>query len=328
MRARTALQVLWLAALAVPVSALPSAAGPWAVSKGEWFSSFEGSVFSAPTVYDQDGHRQELGYTTEQRALRSYSEIGWKKKVSILLGLPAVSVTRSIGTVSGTATGLQDAMVGMRLNLVNGASAASVQIDWTAPLGYDRKRGFYGQLLGDGVLYVDSLGNLQTPDGLQQLAGRLDVGTALMGRGFFQGSIGYGYRYYSFGKREKTVEDLRERDDAGNVLRIHTGSGLWSTHLLASADLGVWVNRSVLVGGRYRGTTTGSQGPLMRETSQHLAGAIALYRVDDHLDMFAGSWSTAAGKNVLHYDQAYVGVAFHQSKLNRLQGFSGSMQTP
>jgi hypothetical protein len=55
---------------------------------------------------------------------------------------------------------------------------------------------------------------------------------------------------------------------------------------------------------------------------------MVLYRVDDHLDVKAGSWSTASGKNVLHYDQFYVGVAFHQSKLNRLQGFSGSTKNP
>ena len=71
-----------------------------------------------------------------------------------------------------------------------------------------------------------------------------------------------------------------------------------------------------------------SNGPLVPETTQHLAGPVLLFRVDDGLDMMAGSWSTASGKNVLHYVQIYLGVSFRQTKLNRLQGFSGTTQAP
>jgi len=45
-----------------------------------------------------------------------------------------------------------------------------------------------------------------------------------------------------------------------------------------------------------------------------LLGALLLYRLDDRLDMFAGFWSTASGKHTLHYDQVYVGVAFHRPR--------------
>jgi hypothetical protein len=327
MRARTAMFVL-LAALAVPTFALDAAADPWTMGKGEWSSSLEGSVFSAPSFYAADKERHELGYTTEQWMLRSSSELGWKRGMSVLIGLPAVSVTRTAGTASASTSGLQDLLLGLKLKLKSGASAAALAIDYNAPLGYDRRLGAFGQVLGDGLIYADSLGGPQTVDGLQQLSAGLEAGTSMMGRAFIQGSVGYAYRYYSFLKREKTVEALRERDESGAIVRTHTGWGLWGDRLLTSADLGVWVSPSVLVAGRYRGMSAIDQGPLLLETSQTLAGAMVLYRVDDHLDVKAGSWSTASGKNVLHYDQFYVGVAFHQSKLNRLQGFSGSTQKP
>ncbi|MBI1797122.1 MAG: hypothetical protein HY076_06775 [Candidatus Eisenbacteria bacterium] len=326
MRARTALSVLVLAAVAVPFLVVSAAADPWTFSKGEWSSTIEGSLFSAPTYYDATGARLDLGYTTEQRVLRATSELGWKNHVSVLFGLPAMSVTRSAGTASATMTGLQDVRLGVKIGLMNGATAAAVRFDWNAPLGYDRKLGAYGLVLGDGLIYADSLGAAQTVDGLQQLGAHLELGTAVANRAFLQGSIGYGYRYFSFGKREKTVEALRERDDAGKLIRTHASWGLWADQLLTSADLGLWVSRTVLVGGRYRGVNTLSEGPLFRETNQQLAGPIVLVRVDDRLDMLAGSWSTASGKNALHYDQFYVSVAFHQTKLNRLQGFSGGSQ--
>jgi hypothetical protein len=53
-----------------------------------------------------------------------------------------------------------------------------------------------------------------------------------------------------------------------------------------------------------------------------------LWRVDDRLDLTAGSWSTAMARNNLHYDQFYVALAFKQTKLNRLQGFLGGTKAP
>jgi len=57
-------------------------------------------------------------------------------------------------------------------------------------------------------------------------------------------------------------------------------------------------------------------------------GPYLLLRVDDRLDLTAGSWSTAMAKNALHYDQIYVALTFKQTKLNRLQGFLGGTQAP
>jgi hypothetical protein len=38
----------------------------------------------------------------------------------------------------------------------------------------------------------------------------------------------------------------------------------------------------------------------------------------------AGTLSTASGKNLYHFNQVWIALAFKQTQLNRLQGFLGS----
>lgn len=303
MRTRIALATLVVAVLTALTSARPAAAGPWGLAPGEWYANLEAGTFTANTFHP-DGGRADTGLVVEERALRTVVEVGWKNRASLVFGVPVMSVTRRDARVQGTATGFQDVTVGMRVHLKNGASAVAVELDWTGPSGYNRK--------------LDSLG-VRLGDGLQELAAQLQFGAPIAGRAFVQGSIGYGYRYLGIGKRETgpfVPGDPR------------TAKYLWADRLNASADLGIWLGRSLLAGGRYRGLKTLSNGALMPETDAHLAGPIVLYRVDDRLDMFAGSWSTATGKNTLHVDQVYLGFAFHRTKLNRLQGFLGGAQPP
>lgn len=304
MSARIALPSLLLAALAALSLSLPATAGPWGLAPGEWYSNLEGSTFTANTFHPAGGGRADTGLVVEQRALGSLNEIGWKKRVTLLFALPALSVTRRDANVQGTATGFQDVRVGMRYNLVNGPTALAIEAQWSGPAGYNR--------------HLDSLG-VRLGDGLQELSAGMAVGAGLLGRGFIQGSIGYGYRYLTLGGRDKgpvAAGDLK------------TGKYQWADQLIASADLALWVRPSILVGGRYRGRLGLSSGPLVQESDAHLAGPLLLYRVDDRLDVFAGSWSTASGKNTLHVDQVYVGMAFHKTTLNRQQGFLGNKQSP
>jgi hypothetical protein len=304
MSARIALPTLILAAAAACLSPRPAMAGAWGLAPGEWYANIEGSAFSTTSFHDANGTRSDTGLVVEQRALGSANEMGWKHGITILYALPAVSATRRNASVQGTATGFQDVRLGARCNLMSGRTAMALEVDWSAPAGYNR--------------HLDSLG-LALGDGLQELSADLALGTAIGGRGFIEGSIGYGYRYLSIGKREKGPVPPGE---------LHPGRFRWADHVLASADLGLWMSPSVLIGGRYRGTLSLSSGPLVQEISAHLAGPILVYRVDDRLDMFAGSWSTASGKNTLHFDQVYVGMAFHRTKLDRLQGFLGGKQAP
>ncbi|MBI5710209.1 MAG: hypothetical protein HZC42_07900 [Candidatus Eisenbacteria bacterium] len=295
MPARAATSVLLLSAALAAISSLPVSAGPWIPAPGEHYSAMQGSVFTADSRYDGAGTRVPLGGSWEERALLSYNELGWKKKTSVVLAAPATSVTDrgGIGATERTSTGLANLQFGLRYALAQGATAAAVQLDWDAPLGYDRN----ASLLGDG---------------LQQLTASLQLGTAIAKRGFVEAGAGYGYRFLSVTQNGKT--EAAKQD--------------WANVVTASADLGLWLTRSVLLGGRYGGTITTSHGDLFAERNLHLAGPVLLYRVDERMDLMAGSWSTAAGKNTLHYDRVYVAVAFKQTRLDRLQGFLGGSRNP
>ena len=97
---------------------------------------------------------------------------------------------------------------------------------------------------------------------------------------------------------------------------------------LASADLGWWLGHSILVAGRYAGTSAIAHGDSLPARTQHRLGACVLFRVDDHLDLVAGGWSTVASKNVLAGNQFYVALNFKNTKLDRLQGFLGGTKAP
>lgn len=302
MIARIALTSLLLAATAALPR--PADAGPWGLGKGQWGSNLEGSSFTSRTFHPADGGRADTGLVVEQRGLTTTTEIGLKRGFTFRFSLPVLSVTRRNAAVEGTATGFQDVGLGVRWNLMNARSAVALEANWSGPTGYNR--------------HLDSLG-LRLGDGLQELSADLALGTALFGRGFVQGSVGYAYRYLSINERDK-----------GPVVAgdLHTAKYQWADHLVASADLALWVRPSILVGGRYQGRLSLSAGPMVAESDAHLVGPVLLYRVDDRLDVLAGSWSTASGKNTLHVDQVYVGMAFHKTTLNRLQGFLGGTTSP
>lgn len=304
MRARIALSILSLALLPAAAAVRPASAGPWGLAPGEWYSNIEGSTYTATTFRLESGGRADTGVVLESRAVRAHNEIGLKGPFTLVFSLPAVSITRRDGQAQSTATGFQDVLVGLRYSPRVGRSAFAIELDWSGPAGYNRRLELLGVRLGDG---------------LQELSLELQGGTAIGGRGFLQGSVGYGHRYLGLGKRNSGA--VTPGDPA-------TAKYLWADRLLASGDVALWLGRSILAGGRYRGLLTLSHGALSPETDVHLAGPLLLYRVDDRLDVFAGSWSTASGKITPHFDQVYVGLAFHNTKLNRLQGFLGGKQAP
>ena len=302
MSARIALPTLVVAVLATLLSAAPASAGPWGLPRGDWYANVEGSTFTSDTFHG-DGFRSDTGLVVQERALRTTVEVGWKKRITLVFGLPVLSVTRRDAQIQGTATGFQDVALGMRYNVLDGDNAVAVQLNWSGPSGYNRN--------------LDTLG-IHLGDGLQELSLELDGGAGIgKDAGFFQWSVGHSYRYLGFGKMAKELTVT----DPGHPARY-----IWSRHMYATADLGLWLGPSLLVGGRYRGKVAFSNGLLMDESDVHLAGALLLYRVDDRIDMIGGFWSTATGRNTLHYDQVYVGFAFHHTKLNRLQGFLGGKQ--
>ncbi len=317
MNARAALSAVLFAIslLLAPVSL--AHAGAWSLKPGEYFTEFLAGWSSSDFYHDQNGDKRPLarGGLWEERSLLSYSELGWKPKLSFLFGLPARSVTRRFGAAAGgrtvpTATGLSDALVGFRWNLANGRTAATVELDWNPPLGYERDQFLThadsvaaGDSNGDGdsldVNRARQLGSPVLGDGQNDVTLSLHAGTALMSRGFLQVSGGYKYRF------ENPLDQI-----------------------VASADLGLWITRSLMLAGRYQGEIAASEGEVPTSNpDRHRAGPMLVYRLDG-MDLLLASMHTAAATNALHTDEVFVGVAFRQTKLNRLQGFLGGSSNP
>lgn len=135
--------------------------------------------------------------------------------------------------------------------------------------------------------------------GQQDVAGTLAFGVPIAGRGFIEAEAGYRYRF------EAPADQL-----------------------IASAGAGYWFG-PLLIGGRYVGAAAAGDGDTPDDKiSEHLAGPVVLYRIDDHIDLSAGSLHTAAAENALHANRVYVALTVKQSGLTRLQGFLGNAQQP
>jgi hypothetical protein len=302
MSARAASSALILSLLIAPGFFRSAQAGPWLPAPGEYYTELRGGLFTAKTYHDDAGDRVGLGGTWEERSLLGTVELGWKKRLSVVMSAPFVSATSLRDGVSVTSTGIEDIHLGARLGLKQGTTALALQADWQAPSGYSL----------DTSLFADPMRG----GGLQQLGLSLLYGAPLAGRGFVQFGAGYDYRYYSFLRPSGKNASSKSQE-------------LWATSFLPSADVGIWISKSLLLGGRYAGAVTATSGALYPEHRDvHRAGLALLWRVDDRLDLTAGSWTTSAAKDFLHYDQVYVALTFKQTKLNRLQGFLGGTKAP
>ncbi len=302
MSARAASSALILSLLIAPGFLRPAQAGPWLPAPGDYYTELRGGLLTADTYRDDAGNRALLGGKWEERSLLGTVELGWKKRLSVVMGVPFIGVTRMDDAGSAvTSTGLEDFRGGLRVGLLQGPTALALALDFQAPLGYDRDLSLLADPLRGGAM--------------QQVSSSLQYGTRLAKRGFLQVGAGGAYRYSS-----KVGRALADVPDAASETR--------STLFLASADLGLWLTRSLLLCGRYSGATTLSHGALAQDRATHLAGPELVWRVDDRLDLAAGSWSTAMGKNTLHFDQLYVALILKQTRLNRLQGFLGGTKAP
>jgi len=287
MSARNAPLALLAASLAALLSPAAASADAWLPQPGEYYSEFRASYGIMDRFFDSEGTRHEFfgGGIQESRELVSYNEVGWKKNRSIVISIPASSVTyrRDSPAFSGNATGLSDLLLGARFRMLDGPTALSVETSWKAPLGYERDA-------------TPSLGN-----GQQDLLGGIHFGTEIEAlSGFVELSWTYRYRF------EAPPDEM--------------------TH---AADLGFWLGPSLLVEGKYRGVySVGAAEFPFEDFDYHVFGPRLTYRLDDRLDVFAGSSHLLWGSNVSQTHQYYVGMAVKQTRLNRLQGFLGGKRRP
>jgi hypothetical protein len=322
MSARVALSALLLAAFALPTlgPASDPASGPsraragaWSLERGEYSSTLQTSVYTANSLYDVEGKRYAYPGPgkLQQIGLSWHNEIGWRKKLGLRIGVSGLSVVgfNAPPLFSPAQSGLSELELGLHYKIANGNRAAAIEAGWSGPAGFDRQ-------LSRGL-----------GDGRHEFYGRLNVGSAIGTRGFLELSGGGAYRFHKIGSG-----DSQSNLDPRLTTNVYYDFG---------ADLGLWIRPSLLLGGRYRGrilsSTTGVGdltnvhwvGPMqLRGDSQidesvQLAGPLLMFRVDDRIDLIAGSNSTAMGKNTPHFDQFYVTLAFKQSKLKRNQGYLG-----
>jgi hypothetical protein len=318
MSARHALPTVLIAAAAAVSSAPAAHCGPWLPAPGHYYSEVRGDYLSASDFNDRLGKERPLagGGLAQRRALVSYSEFGWKKRIAVILGIPATSVTRRTadGRLNSTSTGLGDLQIGMRFKLSEGPAALAFQVDWGAPAGYDHNV----RLTSAEIARLDATTARGLTDGdsaaavRQQAPASLGLGqqqvtaVALWGtgieklNGFLE--LSHGYRY--LGPR-----------NAGQAL--------------FGANLGFWVRPKVLLAGRYLGALAVGKGETRAdEIEEHLAGPVVVYRIDENMDVFAGTMHPTTARNALRADRYYVGVALKQTGLTRLQGFLGGTRRP
>ena len=317
MSARRALLPLGLAVGFGLVAPAPSHAGPWSLDRGQYASELIGSWYSAYTYHDPNGDRARLvgGGHMERRAIEWMSEFGWKKRVSIVFGLPYESVSRqpdgSPSPELRSASGFGDGIVGFKYNFANRRSAAALEVDATFPAyAYTP---YAPPKAGPDYNVLEQTHDPVHGDGAGSVAGVLHVGTGLGHSGFVQGYGGYRQRFRDF-----------------------------KPQVLAGADLGFWLGNTWMIGGSYHGEIAGSSasdlanvvpgGPSgdnpTADATRHLAGPILLLRVDDRLDVFASTMHTVTAENALHTDEVRFGFRFKQTQLDRTQGFLGTSRRP
>jgi hypothetical protein len=324
MRALPSLRRPFTAALAATALLTSSAlAAPWALKPGEFYSELGGEFFSARTFLENsDSKRATLGGALEQRSARTHNEIGWKKHASVWLDIPFISrtyVSNLATSGSRTSTGLGDFEFGIRFGMHAGKAPFALALGWSAPLGSNRRlfpgtSGFGGM---DGSSYETQLGgavrdsNAFFDTGLQSLSLALETG----GTGSRWGwSLGGGYR--------TNFETVGARSDTDRYADFLTGTAnlAWRKSdrlILAAGAVGEWRAAAGHPYDRVLTPVAGSNGPDL-DPSYLLVGPRLTYRVDDRTDVFAGSWHSEGGRNVLHIDQIYAGVAWKNTGLPRL----------
>jgi hypothetical protein len=93
------------------------------------------------------------------------------------------------------------------------------------------------------------------------------------------------------------------------------------TQVLGRAVGAIWLGDHLAIAAEYNGAFADS-------VSRHVAGPEVVLRVDDRMDVFAGSRHTIAGENVVDEHAFHFGIAFRKTGLSRRQGFLGGVTRP
>ena len=175
MRPSGRLPLAFLILMSCPVAARAFDGGAWTVRPGEWYSEVSGTRLYASQQFGVDARDGAIPSEGrfQQYLLTSYNELGWKKNVSLVLGVPFSSRTWRFYQTTRTISGLADLRLGFRIRLRDDAPGLILDGGWLAPSGYDKN-------------VFPKLG-----DGRQKVWGALNGGIKLPGLpGFGQASRG------------------------------------------------------------------------------------------------------------------------------------------
>ena len=306
----------------IPVAASAGALNSaWLPPPGEHYSEFRGSHLAADAYFNLEGKKTKLGGELEGREASSLNVIGWKNWASLVIGIPArsVSLRYDVPPLTLTSTGLADALFGLRFKVLDGATALAVETDWRPPLGYEHDRVEFVPRRTPNV-GVDTLAYPGVGDGRQRLDARLLFGSQVTPlNGFTQLSLGYTMSY------ERLLGTGHAPPPGHKYPRPYS---FRKGAIAGSAELGIWAGPSWLIVGNYAYGHSVAADTTTDEFSFHRAGPEFLYRVDDSMDVFAGSSFTLSGKNVRRENEYYVGLAVKKTHFSRLQGFLGGSRRP
>jgi hypothetical protein len=147
------------------------------------------------------------------------------------------------------------------------------------------------------------------------MGGQVLLGASAPGlRGFVQAAGGWHYR------SNVRADTLYSEATPASPTLLRKDS---ATETSFSADAGVWVLSRLMLAGNASWTSETGRGATLTRLE---AGPTVIYRVDDALDLIAGSSHTLAGENAALADRFFVGLAFKGTKLTRYQGFMGTAE--
>src|ERR1044072_5861902 len=289
MMARVTHRSTILASIFMLLACGTSRSDPWVLAPGDFWSDIRGGVFSADTYYNANGERPSFVGGGD---LESRSLV-WSNEIG---WKKWASFRLDIPFESVTrrfepAPDFPQTGLG---DLVTGFKFKLLGGATAAALDASWKAP-----LGYNRHLFPALGN-----GFQEGIGALELGTEIRPLQAFVQVAG-GYRLIL----DAPDDSLVQKDE-----------------VLASADVGWWLRPSLLLSGSYVARFE-SHDAKFPETV-HQAGPQLLYRVDDNLDIFVGSLHTASGKNAVHIDRYYVGVAVKKTRFDRLKGFLGGTKLP
>ena len=153
MRNRTELAVVVLALACTWQSA--ALAGAWSQARGHYYTKVSGIFYTSDEVYNDMGVRQTLGMDNDQfngSQAFLYAEYGLRERLTLIGQMNVGELVSENNLVRQTTTGIGDADIGVKYQLLDGPVVLSPYATLKIPTGYHE---FYEPPLGTGDMDLE-----------------------------------------------------------------------------------------------------------------------------------------------------------------------------